>query len=223
MDVFSTNNSYALAPLDSSKKAGESQKSDDSDETKLPQLPGLSSHIASKHAVCNYGSSYGRSILHKAVCEMDLTTIQSELATENVKEALARRDDAGYCPLHSASALQMLNLNNPVLAVEIVRQLVAAGADPYAEDDEGNTPLHWAARAGDQAAAEFLIAKNSTLGKRWPSKRKQTFFAFNPPPSITEIYIFLLSAQMPKIIMERLLCIGQCEQVVLDWELWLFY
>lgn len=51
------------------------------------------------------------------------------------------------------------------MATEIVRMLIAAGADSSIRDLDGNTPLHWAARAGDRSTAEFLLVKNNPKGK----------------------------------------------------------
>lgn len=51
------------------------------------------------------------------------------------------------------------------MATEIVRMLIAAGADASMRDLDGNTPLHWAARAGDKGTAEFLLLKNNPKGK----------------------------------------------------------
>lgn len=120
---------------------------------------------SSQHAVCGPGSNYGRRSLHKAICDMDLAAIQSELALPNVAEMLQRKDEAGFCALHSACALCMRNVRNSSIAVEIVRVLLTAGADVAILDSEQNTPLHWASRAGDRAVAELLLLKNGPHGK----------------------------------------------------------
>lgn len=120
---------------------------------------------SSSHAVCGPGSGYSRRSLHKAICEMDLAAIQSELASPNVAEILQRKDEAGFCPLHSACALCMKNVRNSSIAVEIVRVLLAAGAGVAVSDSEQNTPLHWAARAGDRPVTELLLLKNAPHGK----------------------------------------------------------
>ena len=135
------------------------------EETKLPALP-LVHPEGGVHPVCSHGSSYGRSALHRAVCEMDMTSLQLELnlVAGGNTGLLYQRDDAGYCPLHSACALGMLGLNRPDVPCEIVRMLIAAGADASCEDENGNTPLHWAARAGDRDVAELLLRKNCPKG-----------------------------------------------------------
>ena len=140
------------------------------EDSKLPPLPGMSyeTPAASKHAVCNYPSGCGRSTLHRAVCEMDIIAVQRELATiqSDGVEKLTGKDDAGFCPIHSACALGMLNSSDRQgVAIEIVRQLITAGADPSSRDEKGNTPLHWAARAGDRAVADLLVSKGCVLGK----------------------------------------------------------
>ena len=59
----------------------------------------------------------------------------------------------------------MVDPINSSMATEIVRMLIAAGADSSIRDLDGNTPLHWAARAGDKGTAEFLLVKNNPKGK----------------------------------------------------------
>lgn len=95
---------------------------------------------------------------------MDLVTLQRELTAADT-EMLNRSDDLGYCPLHSACGLGLLRLNRPDVQCEIVRQLISAGADPSSEDDNGNTPLHWSARAGDKEVTELLLRKNCPKGE----------------------------------------------------------
>lgn len=58
----------------------------------------------------------------------------------------------------------MKDLKNSSLTSEIVRMLIASGADASIRDPEGNTPLHWAARAGDKATAQLLLVKNNPKG-----------------------------------------------------------
>eukprot|EP00536_Pseudo-nitzschia_multiseries_P016337 jgi/Psemu1/263567/estExt_Genewise1Plus.C_10800004 len=129
----------------------------------LPTVPKMEERSlnasSSIHPICCSGSAYGRSLLHKAVCDMDIAVVQSQLSSQ--PDYFDRRDGKGYCPIHSACALCLKNPNNSFRTSEIVRLLIAAGADASIRDPEGNTPLHWAARAGDRATAQLLLVKNS--------------------------------------------------------------
>lgn len=90
---------------------------------------------------------------------MDLVAMQNELISRP-REFFQRRDSKGYCPIHSACSLCMHDLQNSSTATDIVRTLIAAGAEASVCDTEGNTPLHWAARSGDRGTAELLLLKN---------------------------------------------------------------
>jgi hypothetical protein len=133
----------------------------------LPNAPEIESfgipHALQLHPVCGPGSAFGRSLLHKAVCEMDINAVQTELSSGAV-EYMEQRDTKGYCPMHSACALCMFDPMNSATAGEIVRLLIAAGADASIRDLDGNTPLHWASRAGDRGTAELLLLKNNPKG-----------------------------------------------------------
>ena len=118
---------------------------------------------SSVHPICGPGSAFGRSLLHKAVCDMDIAAVQSQLSSR--PDYFDRRDEKGYCPIHSACALCINDPSNSTMTAEIVRMLISAGADASIRDPEGNTPLHWAARAGDKATAELLLVKNNPKGK----------------------------------------------------------
>ena len=118
---------------------------------------------SSPHKVCGPGSAYNRSLLHKAICEMDLAVIQKEV-NGCPSEFFQRPDSAGFCPMHSACALCIKDAGNSSIASSIVRILINAGADASVPDSEGNTPLHWAARAGDKGTAELLLLRNSSKG-----------------------------------------------------------
>lgn len=127
---------------------------------KMPAAPVMGAFAAntSLHPICGPGGAYGRSPLHKAVCEMDLAVVQSELTSR--AQEFQKQDDKGFCPMHSACALCMTDSQNSSIATDLVRALIAAGADASVCDKEGNTPLHWAARAGDVGTAELLLLRN---------------------------------------------------------------
>ena len=127
----------------------------------LAVLPYASS--SSGHAVCGPGAAFNRNPLHKAVCEMDLAIIQSELISRP-REFFQRSDSKGYCPIHSACALCLKDPQNSSIATDIVRMMTNAGAVVSVADSNGNTPLHWAARAGDKSTAEYLLLKASPKG-----------------------------------------------------------
>ena len=132
----------------------------------MPGPPDLRTSAQSSHSphpVCGPGSEYNRNPLHKAVCEMDLAVIQSELVSRP-REFFQRADSKGYCPIHSACSLCLKDRNNSELATNIVHMMINAGADVSVADSNGNTPLHWAARAGDRATTEFLLIKASPKG-----------------------------------------------------------
>ena len=51
-------------------------------------------------------------------------------------------------------------------AIEDIRTCLAAGADPGARDDDGNTPLHWAAYGGHAEAVGALVKAGSDPAAR---------------------------------------------------------
>jgi Ankyrin repeats (many copies) len=134
----------------------------------LPPAPEIESlgmpMVSTLHPICGPGTSFGRSLLHRAVCEMDLSGVQSQLSSGS-GDYLEQRDQKGYCPIHSACALCLKDPVNSAIAGEIVRLLISAGADASIRDLDGNTSLHWAARAGDKGTSELLLLKNSPKGK----------------------------------------------------------
>lgn len=129
-----------------------------------PTAPDLNGHsiddTPAVHPVCGPGQSYGRSPLHKAICEMDMTAIHRELSHSISASALHRRDEAGFLPIHSAAALCMMDPNHGAVSTEITRLLISAGGDSSALDSKRNTPLHWAARAGDDEVAQLLMMRS---------------------------------------------------------------
>ena len=111
------------------------------------------------HPICGPASAFGRSPLHRAVCDMNVAAIQNALASD-----LTKRDEAGYSPLHTAAALSMLTPSNTDLAYDICQLLISAGAEATYVDSNGNTPLHWAARAGNELVAHLMLLNNCQTG-----------------------------------------------------------
>eukprot|EP00548_Thalassiothrix_antarctica_P009026 CAMPEP_0194152770 /NCGR_PEP_ID=MMETSP0152-20130528/53887_1 /TAXON_ID=1049557 /ORGANISM="Thalassiothrix antarctica, Strain L6-D1" /LENGTH=1121 /DNA_ID=CAMNT_0038857549 /DNA_START=103 /DNA_END=3468 /DNA_ORIENTATION=- len=112
------------------------------------------------HPICGPGSSYGRSPLHKAICEMDMAAVHQELSDSIGAASLHRKDEAGFHPIHSACALSMVDSGNSSIACEITRLLIAAGGDSSVADNNHNTPLHWASRSGDSDVSQLLLMRN---------------------------------------------------------------
>ena len=50
--------------------------------------------------------------------------------------------------------------------IEVVKQLLAAGANVNAKNKWGGTPLHWAARGGHKEIVELLIAKGANVNAK---------------------------------------------------------
>lgn len=111
------------------------------------------------HPICGPASAFGRSSLHRAVCDMNVSAIQNCVTGD-----LKKRDEAGYCPLHTAAALSMLTPSNTNLAYDICKLLISAGADATAVDSNGNSTLHWAARAGNERVAHLMLLNNCQTG-----------------------------------------------------------
>ena len=87
-----------------------------------------------------------------------------EHLSEN-KSTMNVPDEAGFCPIHTACALSMVDPENSPSACEIVNLLLQAGADRAVKDTHGNTPLHWAARAGDDEVVRILLQNNCPSGE----------------------------------------------------------
>jgi len=75
------------------------------------------------------------------------------------------RSENGYYPLHSVSALGLLNQFGPTgeEPISICRLLIDSGAEVNCRDHDGNTPVHWAARAGHCGVLGLLLLKNCPL------------------------------------------------------------
>jgi ankyrin repeat protein len=120
----------------------------------------------------NKSSSCVRSALHKAVCRGSLQEVRhlfdslstdtSDIVNNNEQQlhVLNAIDSHGFCPIHSAVSLSPIDM-----AVVMTRLLLAWGTDSSSTDKFGNSPLHWAARAGNDEVAQTLLLKHCSPGK----------------------------------------------------------
>ena len=134
-----------------------------SSSSEEPQLPDLG-----LHPVCGPSTGYGRSSVHRMVCNIDVEGLRRELdVIANQSEGvLSGRDECGFAPLHSACAMRLARADDNETPSELVRLLLASGSDPMGRDKDENTPLHWAARSGDVLSASSLLMKNATIDAR---------------------------------------------------------
>jgi len=108
-----------------------------------------------------------RSDLHKAVCTESIETVAVALSVSNIEPFVNQCDGDGFFPLHSAAAIGIAE-GSPTTesiknAEEIVHLLLSSGAEACCCDSKGNTPLHWAARAGSDKVCHTLIMRNCPL------------------------------------------------------------
>ncbi len=89
----------------------------------------------------------------------------------NAATIVNNRSENGYYPLHTVSALGLLDQFGPTgeEPTNICRILIDNGAEVNCRDHDGNTPVHWAARAGHCGVLGLLLLKNFPLGKKFTS------------------------------------------------------
>lgn len=108
-----------------------------------------------------------RSDLHRAVCTENIETVAVALSISNVEVFVNQCDADGFFPLHSAAAIGITEggptADSITNAGEIVQLLLTSGAEACCCDSRGNTPLHWAARAGSDRVCHTLIMRNCPL------------------------------------------------------------
>ena len=90
--------------------------------------------------------------LHLDVYSGDLESAKLKLQSDPNKAKL--QDENGLTPLHIASRGDAIN---------IVKLLLGAGADPKAKDPRGNTPLHIACYFGNIKTARLLLEAKAEL------------------------------------------------------------
>jgi SHAQKYF class myb-like DNA-binding protein len=131
-------------------------------------------HVA-LHAAAGPADGFGRSPLHGAVCKNSTEEVRqildeqrASLSQDDFATYLGKTDELGYAPMHTACALRLATEptnseqqpdDETPTALEVVSLLLQAGADIAQRDRRDNTPLHWAARAGDRAVAEKLLLR----------------------------------------------------------------
>lgn len=111
-----------------------------------------------------------RSDLHKAACSgsvEEVSQVLEKLKSADATKLVNQQDDAGYFPLHSAAAICLPEVDSFGFheASEIVRILLAAGANVAACDGDNNTALHWAARVGNDELTQSLLMNRCPVGK----------------------------------------------------------
>lgn len=106
--------------------------------------------------------------LQAAVCKgsvEEVSQICTQLVASNSVAMLNERNDAGYHPFHFAAALGLLGGfgSNSEVALTICRILIDNGADVTCRDKAGNTPVHWAARAGHSGMLNMFLSMSCPL------------------------------------------------------------
>lgn len=106
--------------------------------------------------------------LQAAICKGSLDKISqicAQLSASNSLTMLNERNDAGYHPFHFTAALGLLGGfgSNSEVASNICRVLIDNGADVTSRDKDGNTPVHWAARAGHSGMLNMFLLKSCPL------------------------------------------------------------
>ena len=83
-----------------------------------------------------------------------------------VEEALRLAEEAGLDSPLEPTGSTLLQLAVSMKKRELVEALLAAGADPDATDDEGNSPLHTAARTGAVEYVPLLVEAGADVNAR---------------------------------------------------------
>ena len=128
---------------------------DDVDDYHIPPL---------KHSYNRF-----RSPLHVAICEGSVENTrtlieQHKLSNTNTAHTYVNtHDEIGFLPLHLAACLSKTDDRNT--SVDMTHLLLLSGAQADCLDSYGNTPLHWAARAGHADVVQVLLLKNCPLGE----------------------------------------------------------
>jgi ankyrin repeat protein len=139
--------------------------SHDSDEAIMPneaELEALITPVILPPPLRNPRSDFQLAIFRGSVA--DVSQICTDISASK-SPVINQRDEAGYFPLHSAVALGLLDEFglNCRESLEICQMLIDNGADVTCRDKDGNTPVHWASRAGHIGVLGLLLVRNCPL------------------------------------------------------------
>ncbi len=116
----------------------------------------------------------------------------AELTDTQKKEVLNKKDICGSISLHGAITK---NSSSPI---EILKLLIENGSDVNAQNNDGNTPLHCAARKGELDIVKLLIANGADVNAQ--NKKNITPLGYAYSNGHTEIINTLLSVKAEKPI-----------------------
>ncbi|MHC9062457.1 ankyrin repeat domain-containing protein [Nitrospira sp. CMX1] len=116
--------------------------------------------------------------LHEAAYHGDATAIKNLLA-DTCRVDVNARTDHGSTPLHYATK-----------HVDIIPILLSAGADLHATDQDGDSPLNWAAESGQLKSAELLIKAGTRIDTKNKNQMTALHWAIqNGHPSIARVLV----------------------------------
>ena len=116
------------------------------------------------HPINGPTDAFGRGPIHQAVCSGNVLQLSTLLQAEGAADQLRTLDEAGYSPIHTACAVFLPQINQPMgVRNELTRLLLDAGTDANMGDRRGNTPLHWAARTGDTDSVTELLRHQASV------------------------------------------------------------
>jgi ankyrin repeat protein len=134
-----------------------------SSQSPVPSSDGIPD--GAPHSICGPSSSSSNLETIRRYFSLDSQDVVTA-RIEELQRLACTADDKGYTPLHTAAALCMAsNVTTYGFQRDNVRLLLSAGANVACPDYSGNSPLHWAARAGDSDIAYLLILKSCPIGK----------------------------------------------------------
>ena len=115
----------------------------------------------------------GQSVVHLA--------IEGGIEEEPFRELLelgadvCLKDHEGQTPLTLVASQESFTNNQQARSIQLIELLVAKGAPIDGRDDQGMTPLHWAARRGQEPLVEKLLALGADPSLERGGKTYQDF------------------------------------------------